>query len=275
MSHSSGSPRLPHASPAERVAHARHSVSVDRGFAILERFSGQRGSESIAAISEAVRLPRSSVHRYLQTLAALGLVEQRGTPRRRYRLTSSAASPGIAAIGATGMRVLAHDELLVLRRSTQCTARLAVRIELDALLVDQAPSFAEGQGLLALETRPGARLPGGSALGQALIAHLDVEGLKPSLRKEGREVHAELAGVRNRGYAVEDDGWACSLAVPIRLQARNSIAAIDLRGCAPQVTIAALEAHLSTLRAAAHRLATDVEALQWAQWRPYARQARR
>lgn len=250
-------------------------MSVDRGFAILERFSGQQGSESIAAIAEAVGLPRSSVHRYLQTLAALGLVEQRGTPRRRYRLTPGAASPGIAAIGATGMRALAHDELLTLRRSTQCTARLAIRIELDALLVDQVPSFAEGQSLLALDTRPGARLPGHGALGQALIAHLDVAGLRPSLREAGREVHAKLAGVRKLGYAVEDDGRACALAVPIQIQARDPIAAIDLRGCGPQVTIARLEANLSTLQAAAQRLAADIEALQWAQWRPYKRQARR
>jgi IclR family transcriptional regulator, acetate operon repressor len=274
MSRSSGSPWRPDAGPAERVAHARHSVSVDRGFAILERFSGQRGSESIAAIAEAVKLPRSSVHRYLQTLAALGLVEQRGTPRRRYRLTPIAAGPGIAAIGATGMRALAHDELLTLRRSTECTARIAIRIELDALLVDQVPSFAEGQSLLALDTRPGTRLPGRGALGQALIAHLDVEGLKPSLRMHGREVHAELADVRERGYAVEDDGWACSLAVPIRLEARNSIAAIDLRGCAPQVTLATLEAHIGTLQATARRLATAIEPLQWVQWRPYARPAK-
>jgi IclR family pca regulon transcriptional regulator len=252
----------------------RHSVSVDRGFAILERFNGQRGSESIAEIAESVDLPRSSVHRYLQTLAALGLVEQRGTPRRRYRLTAGAGGAGIAAIASTGLRAAAHEELSALRKASSCTARLAIRTGLDALLIDQAVSFAPGQGLLALDTRPGTQLTdAGSALRQVLLAELDLDALPGELRRRARSARAALEDVRARGAAIEvDRGGAAAVAVPVFLAGRaEAIAAIDLIGQTPEVTLSMLEGHLGELREAARRLAPLIAELPWAHWRPYRR----
>ncbi len=269
MSDSSGRSqrRESHARGKGELSYSRHSVSVDRGFAILERFSGERGSESIADISAAVRLPRSSVHRYLQTLAALGLVEQRGTPRRRYRLAASAAAPGISAIAATGVPGVAHDELTALRRSTSYTARLAVRIELDALLVGQAPSLAEGQSMFARDLRPGARLSGErSALGKVLLAHLRVDQLPPSLRQQGQHAHATLDGVREQGHATEHGEHAFAIAVPVQLETGETIAALDLVGCPPNVTLQLLAAHLDKLHDTAARLAREIGDLPWRGW---------
>ncbi len=277
MSESSGHRRpRPRIAAAEREpAHGRHSVSVDRGFAILERFDGKRGSESLAEIATSVQLPRSSVHRYLQTLAVLGLVDQRGTPGRRYRLTPLAGSPGAVAIAATGLPEVAHQELAALRRKSGCTARIAVRAGLDALLVDQAASLAPGQRLLALDSRPGAKLTQpGCALRQALLARLDLDALTPELRRRGRAAHKDLAEVRERGVATQDDTKVCAIAVPIFVPGRDeAIAAIDLVGAAPQVTLAVLEAQLDQLRATAERLTAAIAELPWAQWRPYKRRA--
>jgi DNA-binding IclR family transcriptional regulator len=254
----------------------RHSVSVDRGFAILERFDGQRGSESIADIAVSVDLPRSSVHRYMQTLAVLGLVEQRGTPRRRYRLTAAAGSPGNLAIASTGLGAAAHDELIALRRASSCTARLAIRLGLDALLIDQAVSFAPGQGMLALDARSGTRFRDARcALRQVLLAELDLDSLPDELRRRGSSARAALAKVRKHGVAIEDgagEGGPSAVAVPIFLAGRTeAIAAIDLIGNAPEVTLAMLQAHLDELQAAAQRLAPIIAELPWAQWRPYRR----
>lgn len=281
MSDSSGQRRPPRStSAAERDrGYNRHSVSVDRGFAILERFNERRGSESIADIAASVDLPRSSVHRYMQTLAVLGLVEQRGTPRRRYRLTAAAAGPGIVAIACTGLGAAAHDELVALRNASGCTARLAIRLRLDALLIEQAVSFAPGQGMLALDARPGARLGDAHcALRQALLADLDLDALPQGLRRAGRAAHAALAEVRKRGFAIQDGaGKAGSLAIaaPILLPGRGEpIAAIDLIGNAPEVSLASLQAHVGELQAAAQRLAPVIAELPWTQWRPYRRRER-
>jgi IclR family pca regulon transcriptional regulator len=275
VSESSGHrrPRQRVAAAEREPAHGRHSVSVDRGFAILERFDGKRSSESLAEIATSVQLPRSSVHRYLQTLAVLGLVEQRGTPGRRYRLTPVAASPGAVAIAATGLPQVAHHELAALRRKSGCTARLAVRTRLDALLVDQAVSLAPGQQLPALDARPGTKLgEPACALRQALLAHLDLDALPTDLRRRGRAVHKDLARVRERGVATQDDANVCAIAMPIFVPGRDeAIAAIDLVGAAPQVTPAVLAAQLDQLRATAERLAPAIAELPWAQWRPYKR----
>ncbi len=264
-------------SAAERdPGYNRHSVSVNRGFAILERFTGQRGSESIADIAASVDLPRSSVHRYMQTLAVLGLVEQRGTPRRRYRLTAAAGGPGIVAIACTGLGAAAHDELVALRRDSACTARLAIRLGLDALLVEQAVSFAPGQGTLALDARPGTQIQDAHcALRQVLLADLDLDALPNELRRRGHAAHAALAEVRKRGVAIEEGAGragSCAVAVPIVLaDGAEAIAAIDLIGHAPEVTLAMLRAHLDKLQAAARRLAPIVAELPWTRWRPYRR----
>jgi IclR family pca regulon transcriptional regulator len=280
VSDSSGQRRPPRStSAAERdPSYNRHSVSVDRGFAILERFNGQRGSESIADIAASVDLPRSSVHRYIQTLAVLGLVEQRGTPRRRYRLTAGAGAPGIVAMACTGLGAAARDELVALRRGSACTARLAIRLGLDALLVEQAVSFAPGQGMLALQARPGTRLRDARcALRQALLADLDLDALPQELQRAGRTAHAALAEVRKRRAAIEDGAGKVgpsAVAVPITLaEDSEAIAAIDLIGNAPEVTPAMLEAHLDKLQAAAQRLAPIIAELPWTQWRPYKRRA--
>lgn len=274
-----GRPKPAIAGEPHRPTDARHSVSVDRGFAILERFTGERGSESIAEIAAAVGLPRSSVHRYLQTLSALGLVEQRGMPRRRYRLTATAGNPGIAALGATGLRSVAHADLVSLRRASGCTARLAVRIGLDALLVDQAPSFEPGQSQLALQTRPGARLPAGerSALGQALQLSLRA-GEGPTALRRNASGDGETDAISAEGIAVEEGlltAGVCALAVPVcHPHTGEALAAIDLMGQAPQITLQRLEAHADKLHASARRLAPAIADLPWARWQPYRRRLR-
>lgn len=281
MADSAGRARQPRSATAGEPhgpTDARHSVSVDRGFAILERFSGERESESIAEIAAAVDLPRSSVHRYLQTLSVLGLVEQRGMPRRRYRLTATAGSPGIAALGATGLRSVAHAELVSMRRASGCTVRLAVRIGPDALLVDQAPSFEPGQSQLALQTRPGARVPGGarSALRQALeLCRSDDQ--RTVLRRDASAENGTYA-MPEQGIAIEEGLLAagtCALAVPVcHPHTGESIAAVDLLGMAPQITLRRLEAKVAELQALATRLAPAIADLPWTRWQPYKRRLR-
>lgn len=281
MADTAGRARRPRSATAGKLqpTDTRHSVSVDRGFAILERFSGERESESIAEIATAVGLPRSSVHRYLQTLSVLGLVEQRGMPRRRYRLTATAGNPGIAALRATGLQSVAHTELVSLRRTSGCTARLAVRVGLHALLVDQAPSFEPGQGHLALQIRPGARVPGGehSALRQALQIPLTSE-LQPIGLPHDAGAQQSRNGMVERGIAVEEGLLAagvCALAVPVcHPHTSEPIAAIDLLGQAPQITLRRLEANAEELQAVARRIAPAIADLPWSRWQPYRRRVR-
>ncbi len=62
----------------------RYSQSLERGLAILECFTPQTPVLGISDIADAVEMGRSTTHRYVVTLLALGFLEQGA--RRKYRL---------------------------------------------------------------------------------------------------------------------------------------------------------------------------------------------
>lgn len=230
---------------------------------MLRTFGAGRISEGVGELAAALAINRTTTHRYLATLRALGYVDQRHTSPR-YRLQPAAAEPGRVAIAATGLQGLARSELVRLSRATSCTVRLAVRIDLDALVVDQARSHAPGQGLLGVSTRPGARLPGYcTALGKALIADLDVSGLPADLQVAAARRKAHLDRARHLGYAIEDEEHEPSvfaIAAPVRGRSGRTLAAIDVIGAAPQVTLATLlSKHVHRLQRTARQIGKIVE----------------
>jgi N-methylhydantoinase A/oxoprolinase/acetone carboxylase beta subunit len=63
----------------ESVPHLRkprHSQSLERGLAILECFTPERPVWGIAALAEELGMSRSTTHRYVLTLTALGHLVQ-------------------------------------------------------------------------------------------------------------------------------------------------------------------------------------------------------
>jgi len=244
---------------------ARHGATLERGLAVLASFSGQRASESVADIADRLGLNRTTAHRYITTLQALGYLDQRLTSPR-YRLRPLAAEMGRAAIATIGLRQAAGQALTNLRRESSCTARLAVRLDLDALIIGQSPSRARGQGLLGLDTRPGARLPGYcTALGRALIADLDLGSLSAELQAPALRRKSELDRARHLGYAIEDEeheAGVFAIAVPVRARGGETVAAVDILGAAPEVSLATLvNEHLPLLRRAALQIGESIEEL--------------
>lgn len=264
---------------------------------MLRSLAAEPGRGSVAAVATSLELDRSTAHRYVTTLRTLGYVEARhGGPR--YRLTPRAAEPGRSALQAHAFASGAQSQLDALKRRSGCTVRVAVPLSLDALIVATARSSAEGQGLLGVQARVGAVLPGWcTALGKALIAGLDLAALDPDLRRTARNRRASLHRTRHLACAIEDEEHLPSvsaIAVPILLPdrvtpaapqenvtpaaprkdgtpaaprqietlaaaregrapaasppggtpvaspSRRTLAAIDVVGCAPQVTIATL-----------------------------------
>lgn len=55
---------------------ARYSQSLERGLAILRCFRPERSVLGIAEIADRLRMTRSTTHRYVITLVALGFLEQ-------------------------------------------------------------------------------------------------------------------------------------------------------------------------------------------------------
>ncbi len=149
----------------------RYSQSLERGLAILGCFTPERPVLGIADIADELGMSRSTTHRYVITLVALGYLEQGAS--RKYRLGLRVTDLGMSALNSTGLREHAHPYLEELRQRTSYTSSLAVLDGTEIVYVDRARSFRRGQAKSDLGLQPGSRLPAYcTAMGKLLLAYL-------------------------------------------------------------------------------------------------------
>jgi IclR family transcriptional regulator, pca regulon regulatory protein len=247
----------------------RYSQSLARGLAIMECFKPGRSVLGIADIADELGLSRSTTHRYLTTLVALGYMEQ--DKSRKYRLSLRVTDLGMSALNSTGLREQAHSILEELRRGSNFTVALAMLDGAEIVYLDQVISFQRGQDKIDLGVGVGSRAPAYcTALGKVLLAHLPEEEarallLRASMERRGpnavavkEALWAELQGVLEEGFATEDEEFAnkrIAIAAPVRDEAGTTIAAIDLSSYVSAITVERLAAALHPhLIAAADRI---------------------
>lgn len=149
----------------------RKSRSLEYGIAILECFSRERQTLGIAEIADLVGISRSTTHRYAITLVALGYLEQ--DSKRKYRLSTSAAGPGIAAIGALRRQVPARVALEELREDTGHTVSMGVLDGARVIYLHRLLGHHKGQYEIDRDLGVGASVPVHcTALGKVLLASL-------------------------------------------------------------------------------------------------------
>jgi IclR family pca regulon transcriptional regulator len=220
----------------------RYSQSLERGLAILSCFTPKRPVLGIADIADELGMSRSTTHRYVITLVALGYLEQGAS--RKYRLGLRVTNLGMSALNSTGLREHAHPYLEELRQRTSYTTSLAVLDGTDILYIDRLRSFRRGRGRVDLDLHPGSRLPAhATALGKVLLANLPETELREllasmKLGKRGpntitskKALREELEDVREEGLAVNDQELAPELfaiAAPVRNEGREVVAAVNV-----------------------------------------------
>jgi IclR family pca regulon transcriptional regulator len=220
----------------------RYSQSLERGLAILGCFSSARPVLGIADIADELGMSRSTTHRYVITLVALGYLEQGAS--RKYRLGLRVTDLGMSALHSTGLREHSHPELEELRRRTSYTAALGVLDGEEILYVDRARGFRREQTEAALDPQPGSRLPVHcTAIGKLLLAYLPEHEQREliaqlTLTKHGpntittkQAMRDELERIRRDGLAVNDQELAPelrTLAAPVRDQTGAVLAAVNL-----------------------------------------------
>jgi IclR family pca regulon transcriptional regulator len=236
----------------------RYSQSLERGLAILESFTPSRPVLGIADIADELGMSRSTTHRYVITLVALGYMEQ--VASRKYRLGLHVTDLGMSALSSTGLREHSHPHLEELRQRSTYTTSLSVLDGPDILYVDRARSFRRGQSRIDLGLRPGSRLPAYcTAMGKLLMAHLpepeqrellaEIELTKraPNTITSRRALRKELEEILVAGFAVNDQELAPelhSVAVPVRNEAREVTAAVNM---AAHTSMISLEELVSAL----------------------------
>ena len=229
----------------------RYSQSLERGLAILSCFTPARPVLGIADIADHLGMSRSTTHRYVITLVALGYLEQGAS--RKYRLGLRVTDLGMSALNSTGLREHSHAYLQELRERTSYTVSLAVLDGSDVLYVDRVRSFRRGQSKIDLDLRPGSRLPAYcTSLGKLLLANLpdsEQRDLFTSMKltKRGpntitskRALRDELDEVRAAGFAVNDEELApglYSISSPVRNDNREVVAAINMAAHSSMISL--------------------------------------
>ena len=237
----------------------RYSQSLERGLAILGCFTPQRPVLGIADIADELGMSRSTTHRYVITLVALGYLEQGAS--RKYRLGLKVTDLGMSALNSTGLREHAHPYLEELRQRTSYTASLAVLEGTEILYVDRARSFRRGQNQVDLGIGLGSRLPAHcTAMGKLLLANLPEDEQSDllatmKLTKPGpntitskKALRDELDQIHEENFAVDDQELAAelhSIAAPVRNDAREVVAAVSLEADISMITLAELVDALS------------------------------
>jgi IclR family pca regulon transcriptional regulator len=229
----------------------RYSQSLERGLAILGCFTPKRPVLGIADIADDLGMSRSTTHRYVITLVALGYLEQGAS--RKYRLGLRVTDLGMSALNSTGLREHAHPYLEELRQRSSYTTNLGVLDGTDVLYVDRVRSFRRGQGSIDLDLHIGSRVPSYcTAMGKLLLASLPepeqrelIASMKlskrgPNTTTSKKALREELEQISSAGFAVNDQELAPELyaiAAPVRNEAREVVAAANLSAHSSMISL--------------------------------------
>src|SRR5436305_14714643 len=100
------------------------SQSLERGLAILSSFQSAQPLLGVSDLSRVVGLSRSTTHRYVATLAALGYLQQ-DADTRKYRPGPPALDLGFSALNSMELRHICAPHLMALSDTTRHTVNMA------------------------------------------------------------------------------------------------------------------------------------------------------
>jgi len=242
--------------PAWSIPHLReprYSQSLERGLAILGCFTPKRRVLGIAELADELGMSRSTTHRYVITLVALGYLEQGAG--RKYHLGLRVTDLGMSALNSTDLSGRARPYLEELRHHISYATGLYVLDGEDALCMIHLASLRRRKGTNGFRPQAGSRLPSFcTAPGKLLLAFLpDSERRELTgaikLCKQGpnaitnkKALTQELKETREMRLAIDDEEFTqghCAIAVPVLDENGEAVAAASVT--APTSAISAEE----------------------------------
>jgi IclR family transcriptional regulator, KDG regulon repressor len=234
--------------------------SVANAMRLMKAFSDDDFEIGVSDLAKRLGLAKSTVHRLASTLVRERILER--SPRDgKYRLGLVLFELGALVRRKMDVSAEARPQLKALMEKTGETVHLAVLDDYSVLYVNRIESrraIRMGFGL-------GVRAPlHCTALGKALLAYQPEEFIEETIarglpRRTAGTItspHAfrqELAGIRARGYAVEDEEIEAglrSIATVVRNDAGDVIAAIGIAGPAHRMARKVLLSYARDLMAA-------------------------
>lgn len=224
-------------------------LSYFKMMAILECFSRTDKALTVLQISRRTELPRTTVHRLVSTLKALGLLEQ-DRDRDKYRLGLKLFELGNTVLANMDVQREAAESISTLSNKTGLSVHLGVFDGHGIIMVSRHDS----RGLNNVVTLESAAAHC-SATGKAVLAHQDERVLKRVLEQglpafttktitEPDELRAELARTLERGYSIDDseyEDWRRCVGAPIWNASGRVFAAISVTGAKERFNAESIE----------------------------------
>ncbi|MQY27280.1 IclR family transcriptional regulator domain-containing protein [Nocardia aurantia] len=242
--------------------------SIDRAFAVLRAFDARRPNPTLAELAEATELSRPAVRRILLTLRELGYVTD---DTGHWSLTPRILTLGEHYSAANALVQAAMPHLVRIAERTAESASLGVLDNGWVIYAARVPV----RRIMSINVAVGTRIPAyATSMGRALLAWApeavvaEVLDAAPLDRLTARTItdpaalRAELAGVRERGYALtfgELEDGLISLAAPVRDATGAVVGVLASSTSAGRSTPARLRAEVAPiLLTHADRLSTEL-----------------
>lgn len=224
--------------------------SVANALRLIKAFSDEEYEIGISGLAKRLGLAKSTVHRLASTLCEDGMLEQNAEDGK-YRLGLALFEVGALVRRKMDFTAEARPYLRSLMAKTGETVHLAVLDHGSVLYI----ITHESRQAIRMSGNVGTRAPVHStAVGKALLAFQPEEvidrvvarGLPastPNTITDAKALRRELAAVRSRGSAVDDEESELglrSIAAPIRNDAGSVVASISIAGPVHRVARKAL-----------------------------------
>jgi IclR family pca regulon transcriptional regulator len=222
-------------------------TSLARGLAVLRAFSDSRRALTIAQISQKTGIPRAAVRRCLHTLKQLGYAE---AEMNNFSLRPKVLTLGYSYLSSTPLAVSSQPYLNNISRALGESCSLAVLDDSEVLYIARSATSR----VMSVALNAGSRLPAYcTSLGRVMLAHLEPDELdaylartklRPMTVVSQKRLREILAGVRQAGYAVNDEELELglrSIAVPVRGASGKVLAGLNVGAQAARVSVAQME----------------------------------
>jgi len=215
--------------------------TIDRLITILDCFSSEHPTWSLAELSQRLDMPKSSLHRFLVSLESHGIL-RRDRLDKRWRLGYRLFAWGCLAAENTQLIHIAKPFMQDLTKYTEETTILTAWQNHEVVCIEKVESNHPVRMTLDVGTR---RLPHAGASSKILMAYLPHEEIQDIIRERGLpklcvntitdpdKLMAELIKIREHEYAEsyqETDQGAWGVATPIRDRSRAVVAGIGVAG---------------------------------------------
>lgn len=207
---------------------------------ILDCFSLSERELSVSAIARRTGMPKSTTHRIVDSLRAVGFLEQDAS-RERYRLGLRLFEYGSTVLGSMELNRVANPFVEALTKRSGENVHLCVFNGSHMLLVKRAAQVTSKQNTLTMMEESTCYSTG---VGKAALAFQPESTVRkiidaglvaftPHTITDGERLQVELALTRERGYAFDDREHEADIrcvAAPIRNAAGRVFAAVSVSG---------------------------------------------